>query len=88
VLASFGFTHAQIAGFIRAWYAGTAGTGPGQFKGTVEPTLDASRRVNGGCRATSGDGTQWSATSGRRVFKARVVSGVGGKPVPGGPGVG
>jgi hypothetical protein len=88
VLASFGFTPAQIAASIRAWKAGTAGTGPGQFKGTVEPTLDASRRVNGGCRAINGDGTQWECYLGQAAVKERIVSGVGGKPVPGGPGVG
>jgi hypothetical protein len=89
VLAGFGFTPAQIAGYIRAWKAGTAGTGPGQFKGTVEPTLDASHRINGGCRAITGDGKQWDCDLGQVAVKERIVSGVGGKPVPGGgPGVG
>jgi hypothetical protein len=85
MLASFGFTPAQVAGFIRAWYAGTAA---GQFKGAVEPTLDASHRINGGCRATSGDGRQWECYLGQEAVKQRIVGRVGGKPVSGGPGVG
>ena len=89
MLESFGFTSAQVAGFIRAWWAGTAGTGPGQFKGTVEPTLDASGRIDGGCRATNGAGTEWDCYLGQAAVKERIVGAVGGKPVPGGgPGVG
>lgn len=89
MLESFGFSAAQVAGFIRAWWAGTAGTGPGQFKGAVEPTLDASHRIDGGCRATNGAGTQWECYLGQAAVRERIVGAVGGKPVPGGgPGVG
>ncbi len=31
----------------------------GSLKGTVEPTVDASKHVNGGCRSLTDDGREW-----------------------------
>jgi hypothetical protein len=61
---------------------------PGQFKGTVEPIVDASRRVNGGCRAQSADGREWQCYIGEAAVQQRIVSrGLLGERSPG-PGVG
>ena len=32
----------------------------GSLKGTVEPTVDATKHVNGGCRSLSADGREWT----------------------------
>ena len=53
VLASFGFTPRQIKANNVALDAGAADIGAGHFKGTVEPTVDATHHVDGGCRALS-----------------------------------
>jgi hypothetical protein len=59
LLSSFGFTSAQIQQHQDAVNSGTAGIAAGQFKGIVVATVDAAHHVNGGCRATSADGSQW-----------------------------
>jgi hypothetical protein len=86
VLASFGFTPAQIQAYNEAVFAGAAGIGAGQFKGTLEPTIDATHHVNGGCRATSADGTQWDCYLGQAAVKQKIVPGLGAYAQ--GPGVG
>lgn len=86
VLASFGFTRAQIQASDQARKAGTAGTGPGEFKGTVELTIDATHHINGGCRATNADGTQWDCYIGHAAVKQKIVPGIGAYAQ--GPGVG
>jgi hypothetical protein len=45
----------------------------GQLKGTVEPTVDAQDIVNGGCRSTNADGTQWSCYIGQEAVKQKII---------------
>jgi len=47
---------------------------PGQFEGTVEPTVDASKHVNGGCRALDGAGTHWRCYIGREAVRRQIIS--------------
>jgi hypothetical protein len=86
VLVSFGFTPAQIQAHNEAIAADAAGIGAGQFKGTLEPTIDATHHINGGCRATNADGTQWDCYLGQAAVKHKIVSGIGAYAP--GPGVG
>ena len=86
VLASFGYTPAQIQAHDEAIDGDTAGIGAGQFKGTVEPTIDATHHINGGCRATDADGVRWECYIGQAAVEQKVVSGVGAYAP--GPGVG
>jgi hypothetical protein len=46
---------------------------PGQFKGTVEPTVDAHGTVNGGCRALTADGRQWSCYLGQAAVDQKII---------------
>jgi hypothetical protein len=88
VLASFGYTPSQIKADNRAIDAGTAGIGAGEFKGTVEPTADATHHVDGGCRATSADGSQWECYIGEAAVRQGIIGQVFlGQYLPG-PGVG
>ena len=88
VLASFGFTPAQIKADNVAIDAGAAGIGAGQFKGIVEPTVDATHHVDGGCRAISADGSRWECYIGQAAVKQRIIGRAFlGQYVPG-PGVG
>jgi hypothetical protein len=47
---------------------------PGQFKGTVEPTVDDHHIVNGGCRAQDADGRTWSCYLGQEAVRQKIVS--------------
>ena len=73
MLASFGFTAAQIKADNVAIDAGAAGIGAGQFKGVVEPTADATHHVDGGCRATSADGSRWECYIGEAAVRQRII---------------
>jgi hypothetical protein len=44
------------------------------LKGTVEPTVDATRHVNGGCRSLTSDGRAWQCYIGRAAVEQRIVS--------------
>jgi hypothetical protein len=46
---------------------------PGRFKGTVEPTVDASKHVNGGCRALDADGRHWRCYIGSEAVRQKIV---------------
>jgi hypothetical protein len=46
---------------------------PGQFKGTVEPTVDAAGTVNGGCRALTADGRTWECYLGREAVREQII---------------
>ena len=46
---------------------------PGQFKGTVEPTVDAHRIVNGGCRSLNADGRTWECYLGRAAVDQQII---------------
>jgi hypothetical protein len=44
------------------------------WKGTVEPTVDASKHVNGGCRSLTSSGTEWECYVGRAAVDRQIVS--------------
>ena len=43
------------------------------WKGTVEPTVDATKHVNGGCRALTSDGREWRCYIGRAAIDQRII---------------
>jgi hypothetical protein len=58
------------------------------WKGTVEPTVNASKRVNGGCRSLRSDGLEWECYIGRTAVEQRIIgAGFLGEYAPS-PGVG
>jgi hypothetical protein len=58
------------------------------WTGTVEPTVDATKHVNGGCRSLQADGRHWRCYIGREAVRERIVGpGFLGQPAPA-PGVG
>jgi hypothetical protein len=44
------------------------------WKGTVEPTVDATKHVNGGCRSLSPDGRTWACYIGEAAVREQIVS--------------
>jgi hypothetical protein len=44
------------------------------WKGTVEATVDATKHVNGGCRALQSDGLQWECYIGKAAVDQRIIS--------------
>jgi hypothetical protein len=58
------------------------------WKGTVEPTVDATKHVNGGCRSLTSDGLEWQCYIGRAAVDQQIVgAGFLGEYAPS-PGVG
>lgn len=56
--------------------------------GTVEPTVDATKHVNGGCRSLRADGREWQCYLGQAAVEQQIISrGFLGEYVSG-PGVG
>jgi hypothetical protein len=43
------------------------------WKGTVEPTVDATKHVNGGCRALSSDGRKWRCYIGQAAVDQQII---------------
>lgn len=43
------------------------------WKGTVEPTVDATKHVNGGCRALTSDGREWRCYIGRAAVDQQII---------------
>jgi hypothetical protein len=43
------------------------------WKGTVEPTVDATKHVNGGCRSLASDGRTWECYLGREAVRQRII---------------
>jgi hypothetical protein len=43
------------------------------LKGTVEPTVDASSHVNGGCRSLASDGLTWQCYLGQAAVDQQIV---------------
>ena len=43
------------------------------LKGTVEPTVDTTKHVNGGCRALTSDGRQWQCYLGRAAVEQQII---------------
>ena len=61
---------------------------PGQWLGTVEPTVDATKHVNGGCRSANAAGTHWHCYIGREAVRQQIIgAGFLGQYAPA-PGVG
>ena len=52
---------------------GTDANGNPIFKGVVEPTVDASHKVNGGCRGLTTDGLQWQCYIGQKAVDEQIV---------------
>ena len=58
------------------------------LKGTVEPTVDATKHVNGGCRSLRSDGREWECYIGRAAVDQQIIgAGFLGEYAPS-PGVG
>jgi hypothetical protein len=58
------------------------------WTGTVEPTVDATKHVNGGCRAQNAAGTDWECYVGQAAVQQKIIgSGFLGQNAPA-PGVG
>jgi hypothetical protein len=56
--------------------------------GTVEPTVDASKHVNGGCRSLASDGKEWECYLGQKAVDEQIIGpGLLGEFAPS-PGVG
>ena len=43
------------------------------LQGTVEPTVDASKHVNGGCRSLRSDGREWRCYIGQAAVDQRII---------------
>ena len=41
--------------------------------GTVEPTVDATKHVNGGCRSLSHDGREWQCYIGQKAVDEKII---------------
>jgi hypothetical protein len=44
------------------------------LKGTVEPTVDETKHVNGGCRSLSSDGVTWQCYIGQEAVRQKIIS--------------
>jgi hypothetical protein len=43
------------------------------WKGTVEPTVDATKHVNGGCRSQTSDGRHWRCYIGQEAVRQQII---------------
>jgi hypothetical protein len=43
------------------------------LKGTVEPTVDATKHVNGGCRSLDSNGREWRCYIGRAAVDQKII---------------
>ena len=43
------------------------------WKGTVEPSVDASKHVNGGCRSLAQDGREWECYIGQAAVEQNII---------------
>jgi hypothetical protein len=43
------------------------------WKGTVEPTVDATKHVNGGCRSLASDGREWKCYIGQAAVDQQII---------------
>jgi hypothetical protein len=43
------------------------------LEGTVEPTVDATKHVNGGCRSLRSDGKEWNCYIGEEAVRQRII---------------
>ena len=44
------------------------------WKGTVEPTVDATKHVNGGCRSLRSDGLEWQCYIGQAAVDEKIIA--------------
>jgi len=44
------------------------------WKGTVEPTVDKTKHVNGGCRSLASDGREWECYIGQAAVEQQIIS--------------
>jgi hypothetical protein len=51
----------------------TGDIAPGGWDGTVEPTVDRTKHVNGGCRSLSADGRHWRCYIGREAVRQGII---------------
>jgi hypothetical protein len=58
------------------------------WKGTVEPTVDATSHVNGGCRSLNSEGTEWSCYLGQEAVDQQIIGQGFLGELSSGPGVG
>ena len=45
----------------------------GAWKGTVEPTVDRNKRVNGGCRSLDAEGIHWRCYVGEEAVRRQII---------------
>jgi hypothetical protein len=43
------------------------------WRGTVEPTVDTSKHVNGGCRSLTSNGTEWECYIGQAAVDQQII---------------
>jgi hypothetical protein len=43
------------------------------WKGTVEPSVDATKHVNGGCRSLANDGREWECFIGQAAVDQKII---------------
>ena len=43
------------------------------WKGTVEPSVDSSKHVNGGCRSLASDGREWQCYIGQAAVDQKII---------------
>jgi hypothetical protein len=43
------------------------------WKGTVEPTVDRTQHVNGGCRSLNSAGTEWTCYLGQEAVRQQII---------------
>ena len=51
----------------------TDAQGNPKWKGTVEPSVDASKHVNGGCRGLTDDGLEWQCYIGQAAVDQQII---------------
>lgn len=47
--------------------------GAGNWKGTVEPTVDDTKQINGGCRSLNAAGTHWRCYVGKEAVAQQII---------------
>jgi hypothetical protein len=58
---------------LRAAPSVQGGIAPGAWLSTVEPTVDASQHVNGGCRSLNAAGTHWRCYIGQAAVTQKII---------------
>lgn len=64
------------------------GPAPGQWLRTVEPSVGPDHRIDGGCRAVNGAGTEWECYLGKAAVRQQIIGPQFLGQRSGGPGVG